>query len=131
MDCAPGSRPRRLDRPRYGRIFMPVALLTPTTMGTRSGSAWSRAVRTRSRGVRDTREGLRFASAGVTGRVATNAAGDLPPVASMARGAGAARDPDGTSRPIGPEGGARGMIRRMDAPERARLVEMLDHQEGR
>jgi hypothetical protein len=49
----------------------------------------------------------------------------------MARGAGPARDRDGTSRPIGPAGGARGMIRRMDAPERARLVEMLDHQEGR
>src|SRR5664279_368918 len=60
MNRSPGSSPRRLATPRYGRALMPVALLTPTTMGTRSGSRWSRAVRTRSRGVRDTRVILRF-----------------------------------------------------------------------
>ena len=44
-----GVDPEQRFSPRYGAIFMPVALLAPMTIGTRSGSSWLMAARTRSR----------------------------------------------------------------------------------
>src|SRR5689334_7949683 len=105
---------------------MPVAFVTPRTMGTRSGSSWASAVRTRSRGVTG-----RIVGGGVGRSTGPDDPSIQGPTAPRARSVGSLAE-GATERVFGrlPEG-------RLDhvaavvaqGREERVVVDLLDHQE--